>query len=37
VLILPWNLQSEIMGQLTYVRGWGGRFLVPIPALKIYD
>jgi SAM-dependent methyltransferase len=36
VLILPWNLKEEIMEQLSYVRGWGGQFLVPIPDVKVY-
>jgi hypothetical protein len=36
VLILPWNLKDEIMGQLSYIRDWGGRFVVPIPALQIH-
>ncbi len=36
VLILPWNLKDEIMGQLSYVREWGGRFVVPIPELRIH-
>lgn len=31
VLILPWNIQTEIMGQLAHIRSWGGQFLVPIP------
>jgi SAM-dependent methyltransferase len=31
VLILPWNLKDEIMGQMTHVRDWGGKFIVPIP------
>lgn len=31
VLILPWNLKAEIMKQLAHIRGWGGRFIVPIP------
>lgn len=31
VLILPWNLQTEIMAQLEHIRSWGGQFLVPIP------
>jgi C-methyltransferase C-terminal domain/Putative zinc binding domain/Methyltransferase domain len=35
VLILPWNLKDEIMGQLSYIRDWGGRFVVPIPELQI--
>jgi SAM-dependent methyltransferase len=36
VVILPWNLKDEIMGQLHYIREWGGRFVVPIPTTAIY-
>jgi hypothetical protein len=36
VVILPWNLQDEIMQQLQYIREWGGRFVVPIPQVAIY-
>lgn len=36
VFILPWNLKDEIMSQLSYVREWGGRFLVPIPEVREY-
>ncbi len=35
VVILPWNLKAEIMKQLQFIRGWGGRFVVPIPKLTI--
>lgn len=35
VLILPWNLKDEIVGQMAAVRGWGGRFVVPIPSLQV--
>jgi SAM-dependent methyltransferase len=37
VLILPWNLKDEIMEQLSYVRDWGGRFVVPIPEFRIHE
>jgi SAM-dependent methyltransferase len=37
VLILPWNIKDEIMEQLAFVREWGGRFVVPIPRLAVYD
>ena len=37
IFILPWNLKEEIMGQLAYIREWGGRFVIPIPELKVYD
>jgi SAM-dependent methyltransferase len=35
VIILPWNLQDEIMKQLAYIKDWGGRFVIPIPQLTI--
>lgn len=35
VLILPWNLKDEIMEQLSYIRNWGGKFVLPIPEVKI--
>jgi len=35
VLILPWNLKDEIMEQLNFIRGWGGRFVLPIPKLTV--
>jgi hypothetical protein len=35
VFILPWNLKDEIMTQLEYIREWGGKFVVPIPEVKI--
>jgi 2-polyprenyl-3-methyl-5-hydroxy-6-metoxy-1,4-benzoquinol methylase len=37
VLILPWNLRREIMEQMAFIRDWGGRFVVPIPQVRIYD
>ncbi|MDH3444731.1 MAG: SAM-dependent methyltransferase, partial [Deltaproteobacteria bacterium] len=36
VLILPWNLKSEILEQMSYIRDWGGKFVVPIPEVAIY-
>jgi len=36
VLILPWNFKDEIIGQLAYVRKWGGKFVVPIPEVRIF-
>jgi hypothetical protein len=35
VLVLPWNLRSEISQQLDYIRSWEGRLVFPIPALEI--
>jgi len=35
VLILPWNLKNEIREQLSYIRDWGGKFVVPIPEVEV--
>ena len=35
VLILPWNLSSEIMTEQNAIRTWGGRFVTAIPKLNI--
>ncbi len=35
VLILPWNLKDEIVAQASYVRDWGGQFVVPIPTVQV--
>jgi SAM-dependent methyltransferase len=35
VLILPWNLKNEIVEQMSFVRSWGGRFVVPIPEVQV--
>lgn len=37
VLILPWNLKDEIIGQLAAVRGWGGRFVIALPEVQVLD
>ena len=36
VFILPWNFKDEIMSQMAGVREWGGKFVVPIPEVKVY-
>ena len=35
VLILPWNFKDEIMQQLSYIREWGGQFVIPIPTVTV--
>ncbi|MBE7170976.1 MAG: methyltransferase domain-containing protein [Williamsia sp.] len=35
VIILPWNIRDEITKQLSYIREWGGRFVVFIPQLEL--
>jgi hypothetical protein len=37
LLILPWNLRDEIMRQMSHLRDWGGKFVVPIPEVRVYE
>jgi SAM-dependent methyltransferase len=37
LFILPWNLEREIVSQHGYIRDWGGKFVVPIPAVRVID
>jgi SAM-dependent methyltransferase len=37
LLILPWNLRDEIMEQMSHVRAFGCKFVVPIPETTVYD
>ncbi len=36
LLILAWNLKDEIMEQMAFIREWGGRFVVPLPHVRVY-
>ena len=36
VLILPWNLQAEISDQLSFIRAWGGAFVVSVPKIEVW-
>jgi SAM-dependent methyltransferase len=35
LLILPWNLQREIVEQTAFIRDWGGQWVVPIPEARV--
>ncbi len=35
VLVLPWNLKDEVAAQMAVIRGWGGRFVLPIPRVQV--
>lgn len=37
LVILPWNLKNEIMEQMSYIREWGGKFIVFIPVVRVID
>jgi SAM-dependent methyltransferase len=35
LLILPWNIKDEIIEQMSHIREWGGKFVVPIPKVEV--
>lgn len=35
ILILPWNIKSEIMDQLAFVKDWNCKFIVAIPEVSL--
>jgi SAM-dependent methyltransferase len=37
LFILPWNFKDEIMKQCSYIKEWGGKFVVPIPEVRVLD
>ncbi len=37
LFILPWNIKDEIISQNSFIREWGGKFIVPIPSLHIVE
>jgi hypothetical protein len=37
VLVLPWNLETEVTEQLAYIAEWGGQLVVPLPTLHVAD
>lgn len=37
ILILPWNLKTEIVAQMRHVGEWGAKFVTPIPEVTIID
>ncbi|OWW21304.1 class I SAM-dependent methyltransferase [Noviherbaspirillum denitrificans] len=34
VLILPWNIAPELIAQQSFVKEWGGKFVVAVPELR---
>lgn len=37
VLILPWNFKDEIIAQMCGIRAWRGKFVVPIPEVRVVE
>jgi SAM-dependent methyltransferase len=36
IVILPWNLKTEISEQLSFTRKWGAKFVTAVPELSIF-
>lgn len=37
VVVMPWNLRKEISAQLRHVAGWGGKLVVALPRLEVFE
>ena len=35
LLVLPWNIKDEIIADMAHIREWGGRFVLPIPEVRV--
>jgi hypothetical protein len=35
VVVLPWNIATEILSQQQQVTSWGGKFVIAVPELKV--
>jgi len=35
IFILPWNIKDEIMEQMSFIREWGGKFVVPTSKISV--
>ncbi len=35
LLVLPWNIVDEVVRYTSYIRDWGGRWVVPIPRVEV--
>ncbi len=37
LFILVWNLKDEVMKQMAHIRQWGGKFVVPLPQVEVFE
>ena len=37
IVVLPWNLETEITAQLAYTAEWGAQLVYPLPQLHVVD
>ena len=37
IIILPWNIAEEVVGEYSYVKEWGAKFVTAVPELRIIE
>ena len=37
LLILPWNIADEVASEMSDMAAWGGRFVVAVPELRVFE
>ena len=37
IIILPWNIAEEVVGEYSYVKEWGAKFVTAVPELKMIE
>jgi SAM-dependent methyltransferase len=37
ILLLPWNLRTELSEQLAYISNWGAKLVVALPRLEVFS
>jgi hypothetical protein len=37
LLLLPWRQRDPLVAELSFVRAWGARFIVPLPRVELFD
>ena len=37
VLVLTWDIAEEVIRQLDVIRKWGGRFVIPLPTIRVVE
>ena len=37
IIILPWNIAEEVLGEYSYAKEWGAKFVTAVPELRIIE
>ena len=36
ILILPWNIATEVMDANSFIRDWDAKFVVAVPEMRVF-